>query len=83
MGKKFVEGKRYVGRSMCDYDAKIVVKIIKRTPTTVTVKNVSGWPTEQTRFKIHKNSTGVGAGIEYIRLGRYSFAPIITANNLQ
>lgn len=83
MGKKFVEGKKYSGRSLVDYDTKIVVKIVKRTPTTVTIKNLSGWPIDHNRFKIHRNSTGVGAGVEYIRLGRYTFAPFIRAENME
>ena len=81
MPKKFTEGKKYYGRSIVDSDTKIVVKIVKRTPTTVTIKNLSRWPLDQDRFKIRMHKNGIGAGVEYIRLGRYSFAPFITAEN--
>lgn len=81
MASKFIEGKKYYGRSIVDGDTKVVVKVLKRTPTTVTIKNLSRWPVDQDKFKIRMHKTGVGAGVEYIRLGRYSFAPFITAEN--
>lgn len=80
MATKFIEGKKYYGRSIVDSDTKIVIKVVKRTPTTVTIKELSGWPVDHERFKVKMNKTGVGAGVEYIRLGRYSFAPFIRAD---
>lgn len=81
MNTKFKEGKKYYGRSLVDHDTKIVVKILKRTPTTVTIKMdpKNGWPTNQTRFKINTSTIG-GVTREYIRLGRYSLAPIISSD---
>ena len=81
MATKFIEGKKYYGRSMCDQDCKIVVKIVKRTPSTVTIKfdPKNGWPTDQTRFKI-KTTVWDGSNREYIRLGNYSMAPIISSD---
>lgn len=81
MATKFEEGKKYYGRSICDHDCKIVIKVVKRTPSTVTIKfdPKNGWPTEQTRFKI-KKSTWDGSNREYIRLGNYSMAPIISSD---
>ena len=81
MNTKFKEGKKYYGRSLVDHDTKIVVKIVKRTPTTVEIKMdpKNGWPTDQTRFKI-KTSSINGVTREYIRLGRYSLAPIISSD---
>ncbi len=81
MATKFKEGKRYYGRSLVDHDTKIVVHIMKRTPSTVTIKfdPKYGWPTDQTRFKI-KTSKLNGVSREYIRLGNYSMAPIISSD---
>lgn len=81
MNTKFKEGKKYYGRSMVDHDTKIVVKIVKRTTSTVEIKMdpKNGWPTDQTRFRI-KTSTLNGVSREYIQLGRYSLAPIISSD---
>ena len=79
---KFKEGKTYFGRSLCDSDTKIRVKIVKRTPKTVTIKMLSGWPVDQTKFTIH-TSKYAGDQSEYIRLGRYSLAPIISADRME
>ena len=76
--KKFQEGKTYYGHSMVDSDTKIGIKVLKRTDSFVTIKNLSCWPVDKTRFKIHAGSIN-GQQYEYIRLGNYSLAPIISA----
>ena len=81
MKATFKEGKTYYGRSICDSDAKILVKVLKRTPKTITIKMLSNWPTDQTKFTVH-TSTINGRQYEYIKLGRYSMAPIISADRL-
>ena len=77
--KKFEEGKTYHGTSLGDYDHKIKVKVLKRTPSFLTAK-VTGWPVDQERFKIRKGSIN-GRQYEYIILANYSLAPIISAEN--
>ena len=62
---------------MADFDTKIQIKVLKRTPGFVEVK-VKGWTVDQKRFKIHAGSIN-GRQYEYIRLGNYSLAPIISA----
>lgn len=77
--KKFEEGKTYHGTSMVDYDSKIRVKVLKRTPSFLTAK-ITGWPVDKTRFKIKTGSIN-GRKYEYIVLANYSLAPIISAEN--
>lgn len=77
--KKFEQGKTYHGTSLADYDTKIKVKVLKRTPGFLTVK-VTGWTVDQERFKIKTGSIN-GQMYEYIRLGNYSLAPIITSEH--
>lgn len=73
----FKEGKTYHGFSFADTDTKIQVKVKKRTPGFVEV-SVKGWTVDQKRFKVKIGSIG-GRQYEYIRLGNYSLAPIISA----
>lgn len=78
--KTFKEGKKYFGRSICDTDCIIRIQIVKRTNSFVTVKFYDknhDWPTKQTRFKVQTSRD-----IEYIQLGQYSMAPIISADRL-
>ena len=67
----FEAGKTYYARSVCDYNCKWEITVMKRTAKTITT-------TEGKRL-------GVSAydGVEQVHhLGKYSMAPVITAENL-
>ena len=72
---KFEIGQTYSTRSACDYEAVFSYRVIARTAKTVTLENRHG----------HVSRRGIttdGYGCEYCRpQGRYSMAPVITADN--
>ena len=71
---KFEVGKKYIGRSVCDYDCIVEIEVIKRTEKTITVNGDRITGTNKT-LKITKY-----AGEESVKpYGSYSFAPIIRA----
>jgi hypothetical protein len=68
---KFVTGKTYTTRSVCDHDCIVSIKIIKRTEKTLTTE-VRG---EQKTLRI-----GIYEGAEFVKpWGSYSMAPIVKA----
>ncbi len=70
---KFESGKTYATRSICDHDCIISVTIDKRTAKTVTA-TIRG---NQKNFRIFEYD-----GAEFIwPWGKYSMAPLITAND--
>lgn len=64
--KKFEIGKKYMARSVCDYDCVFTVEIVSRTDKSVVVKGDSN-----KRCKIYTDNNG-----EYIIPERYSMAPV-------
>ena len=71
--KRFKVGKTYETRSACDYDCIFSFKIMKRTDSSVWVRERDG--------KISRRSIRVYSGAEHFRpFGSYSMAPVISAN---
>ncbi len=68
MTVQFEAGKTYFGRSACDYDGIFQITVAKRTAKTVTTS----------AGKSHRVSEY--CGVEQVRLGSYSMAPIVAAD---
>lgn len=77
---KFEVGKMYYTHSLANYDTIITIKVIKRTPKTVTIKELSGWPINHNTFRVHEES--FGDKTEWISLGNYSMAPVVRASRI-
>ena len=68
---KFEVGKSYYYRFACDSDTVVTVTVIKRTAKTITFKEDDG-EVKTRRIYIYGNC-------ENVSLGRYSMAPILSA----
>ena len=69
---KFEAGKTYVGRSVCDADCIIRVRVAKRTAKTITTA-------EGKTLRIAE-----WQGVEQVKpWGSYSMAPIISADRME
>jgi len=72
---KFKTGETYKTRMICDSDQIISFEIVKRTPKTVTIKDIFN------RDLIRKKIATID-GIETIfPLGKYSMAPVLKADS--
>lgn len=72
---KFVVGKTYSTRSICDHDCIISATVAKRTASTVTL--TGGYMgRDQKTFRVSINCDGAE---QFAPLGRYSMAPMIRA----
>jgi hypothetical protein len=72
---KFVVGKTYSTRSICDHDCIISATVVKRTASTVTL--TSGYMgRDQKTFRVSINCDGAE---QFAPWGRYSMAPMIRA----
>ena len=76
--KKFEVGKVYYCRSLCDYDCKWFFKILSRTEKMMTIQMV-GYD-EVKRVKIHSRMFDYCESA--MPLGRYSMAPVLTAEKV-
>ena len=79
--KKFEVGKRYMMRSICDYDCIWMYEVVSRTAGTVVLQQVRhGKPFGDTaRFRINSKRSEL-YGAEAVRpLGTFSMAPTLTA----
>jgi hypothetical protein len=71
----FETGKTYFGRSVCDHDCVITVKVLKRTAKTITAETARGLQT----FRVSTYN-----GVEQVKpWGSYSMAPIVGADKVQ
>lgn len=71
----FVVGRTYFGRSVCDHDTVIKLKVLRRTEKTITAETARG---EQT-FRVSEYQ-----GVEQVKpWGSYSMAPIIGADRVE
>ena len=68
--KNFEVGRKYYGRSVCNYDCIFEIEVIRRTGKTITFLDGD----EQRVKKIRTDNNG-----EYVILGNYSMAPVIRA----
>lgn len=69
--KKFEVGKKYQGRSLCDYDCIFTIEVISRTSKTVTIKTDEG---------IKRKKIDTREGLEGVYpFGKYSMASYISA----
>ena len=75
--KKFEIGKTYETRSLCNSDCKITLTITARTDATITAINDCG---ELQKLRINKKLTEIREAETVLPWGRYSMAPMISAN---
>lgn len=75
--KKFEIGKTYETRSLCNHDCIIQITVIERTAATLTVKDEMG---EIQKLRINKKLTEIREAETVLPWGRYSMAPMISAN---
>lgn len=68
----------YQCRSLCDYDCVWTFKVTKRTPATITLKNLSTDEVKTCRIS-KKSSEYFGCEIVH-PLGNYSMVPSLWAN---
>lgn len=76
--KKFEVGKVYYCRSLCDYDCKWFYEILSRTDKTMTIREV-GY-SETKRVKIYTRTFNDCESA--MPMGRYSMAPVLTAEKV-
>lgn len=76
--KTFEIGKRYMMRSICDYDCIWVYSVTARTKSTVTLSDENG---KVTRCRISKWSEQFGCEM-VMPLGSYSMAPTLSADKV-
>ena len=69
---QFQPGHTYYGRSLCDYECLFTAKILSRTEKTVLA--IVDYKPEPKRFMVRARDNH-----EFINLGRYSMAPVISA----
>ena len=72
--KQFKVGETYTCRSIGDYDCIFKIEVISRTEKTIKVK--TNLYNEVKSFRVYDKYT---PGIEQVRLGSYSMAPIFRA----
>ncbi len=77
----FQENKTYQCRSICNYDCVWTFKVIKRTPSTITIKDVDSNKVKTCRIS-KKSSEHFGCEIIH-PLGSYSMAPSLWANEMK
>lgn len=71
----FETGKTYAGRSVCDHDCVITVKVVARTAKTIKAETARGTQT----FRV-----GSRNGVEFVKpWGSYSMAPFVFADRVQ
>lgn len=75
--KKFEIGKTYETRSLCNHDCIIKLTIKSRTAATITAENEHG---EMQKLRINKKLTEIREAETVLPWGKYSMAPMITAN---
>jgi len=71
---KFLVGKTYQTRSICDHDCIFSITILARTDKTVTIADHNGKPV---RRKLGLNDRGAEC---FMPFGSYSMAPCIQAD---
>lgn len=77
---KFEVGKRYSVRSACDHNCVWTFRIIKRTAQTVTIESRrEGVKT----CRINKQSSEFRGAESIYPFGRYSMAPILSADDVE
>jgi uncharacterized protein with GYD domain len=78
MVTKFVVGRTYYTRSVCDHDCIITVKVVSRTAKTVRAQTSKGAKT--LRVSEYRDRSGLDV-IEQVKpWGSYSMAPIVGAD---
>ena len=77
--KQFEIGKTYTTRSLCNHDCIITIKVTARTAQTITVINDSN---EVQKLRIIKKMTEWNNAETVLPWGKYSMAPIITAEKI-
>lgn len=71
---KFIVGKTYSVRSICDYDCVFKFEVLARTDKTVTIKK---------HGNVVRRKIRVSDGVEKIDpLGRYSMSPVLSADKV-
>ena len=75
--KQFEVGKTYSTRSICNADCVLSYTITARTACTVTVVDECG---EKSIFRINKRLSEFRNAETFLPWGKYSMAPMITAN---
>lgn len=75
MTTQFQVGKAYRCSSICDHNCVWTFVVVARTDKSVTFRDEDG--------KVFRKKVGLWNGAETCRpLGRYSFAPVLTAEKL-
>ena len=75
--KTFEIGQKYFCRSACDYNCIWIYEVIRRTASSITIRDERGEVSTK-RF----DKYGEMFGAEQVHpLGRYSMAPILSADN--
>lgn len=78
MVSKFVVGRTYYTRSVCDHDCIITVKVVSRTAKTIRAETSKG--TQTLRVSEYQDRSRLDV-IEQVKpWGRYSMAPIVGAD---
>lgn len=77
--KKFEIGKTYETRSACNHDCIITITVTARTAATITTVNDSG---EVQKLRINKKSSEYRNAETVYPWGRYSMAPMISADKI-
>lgn len=74
---KFEVGKRYFARSIGDHNCIWTFEVLKRTEKTITIKDIDG------SYSTRSRRIDTDGKREYVLpLGRYSFAPVLGADNI-
>lgn len=76
--KKFEVGKKYYGRSACDYDCIFSIEVVARTEKTIKVIIKGSVDTKPCRLKAYQTDDISEFVLPY---GRYSMCPVICADD--
>lgn len=77
--KRFETGKSYFMRSTCDYNCIWVYTIVKRTESTITIKDEDG---KVKTCRINKGLAEMYNAEAIYPLGKYSLCPVLRAERL-